>query len=67
MKWLDSVIDLMHFRLSKLQEIVKDREVCVQQPLGSQRVRQDLMTEQRTTFQEGIPGTALYHSKSKTS
>ena len=26
MKWLDGIIDTMHLSLSKLQEIVKDRE-----------------------------------------
>ena len=26
MRWLDAIIDLMDMRLSKLQEIVKDRE-----------------------------------------
>ena len=26
MRWLDSITDLMHMSLSKLQEIVKDRE-----------------------------------------
>ena len=26
MRWLDGIIDSMHMRLSKFQEIVKDRE-----------------------------------------
>ena len=28
MKWLDSITDSMDMNLSKLQEIVKDRETC---------------------------------------
>ena len=28
MRWLDSIIDLMDICLSKLQEIVQDREAC---------------------------------------
>ena len=28
MRWLDSITDLMNISLSKLQEIVKDREAC---------------------------------------
>jgi len=27
-RWLDSITDLMDMNLSKLQEIVKDRETC---------------------------------------
>ena len=42
MKWLDGTTDSMDMNLSKLQEIVKDRE-----SMGSQRARHDLMTEQQ--------------------
>ena len=38
---LDGINDSMDMILSKLQEIVKDREACVLQSMGSQRVRQD--------------------------
>ena len=38
MRWLDDTIDSMDMSLSKLQEIVKDREACVLQSMGSQRV-----------------------------
>ena len=37
----------MDMNLSKLQEIGKDREACVLQSMGSQRVRHDLETEKQ--------------------
>ena len=45
MKWLDSITDSMDMNLSKLQGIVKDREACMLQSLGSHRVGGDLTTE----------------------
>ena len=41
MRWLDDTIDSMDMSLSKLQEIVKDREAGVLQSLGLQRVGHD--------------------------
>ena len=46
MKELDGIIDSMDMSLSKLSAMVKDREAGMQQSMGSQRVRLDLMTEQ---------------------
>ena len=36
---VDGIIDLMEMSLSKLWELVMDRESCVLQSVGSQRVR----------------------------
>ena len=47
-KWLDSIMDSMDINLRKLRETVKDRKPGMLQSMGSQRVRQDLVTEQET-------------------
>ena len=50
MRWLDGITDSMHMSLSKLREMVKDREVCRTAVHGSQRVRHDWATEQQQLY-----------------
>ena len=40
-RWLDDITELIDMSLSKLQEMVKDREAGVLQSMESQRVRHD--------------------------
>ena len=47
MRWLDDITDLMDMSLSKLREIVKDREALHALFTGLQRVGRDLETEQQ--------------------
>ena len=44
MRWLDSITNSMSMNLSKLQEIVKNREAWCGTVHGSQRAGHDLVT-----------------------
>ena len=47
MRWLYGITDAMDMSLSRLQEIVKDREACLLLCVESQRVENYLETEQQ--------------------
>ena len=50
MRWLDGITDSTDMNLGKLQEMVRDRDTCVLQSMGLQRVRHNLATEQHKCF-----------------
>ena len=63
MRWLDGIIDSMDVSLSKLWEIVKDREAWHAAAHGSQRVGLDSMTEQQHHPSLGGPGLGPLHGR----
>ena len=47
MRWLEDITDSVDMSLSKLQVTVRTEEPGMLQPMGSQRVRHNLATEQQ--------------------
>ena len=59
---MDSITDSMDLSLSKLREIVKDRKACMLQSMGLQRVRHNLVAEQKQetpATMRGFPGGSV--------
>ena len=55
---MDGITDSMDMSLSKLREMVKDREAWLLQSMGWQRVRHNLATEQSNLMVEFCKGSS---------
>ena len=52
MTWLDGITDSVKMNLSKLWEVVKDREAWHDAFMGSQRVGNDLVTKKKKSYKQ---------------
>ena len=62
MRWLDDITDLMELCLSKLRELVMDREAWRAVSTGLQRVRYDWATELNWTDYWVLAGLRLFYN-----
>ena len=59
MRWLNGITESIDMSLSKLEKMVKDREACVLQFMGLQRVGHNWATEQDRVWRKKNPPTLL--------
>ena len=65
MRWLDGIIDSMEVNLSKIWEVVKDGEPGTMQSMGSQKVGNNLGTDQPQTQARWMGTTWVTSSDTK--
>ena len=62
-RWLEGITNLMEMSLSKLGELVMDRESSVLQSMGLQRVGHDWVTELNRTCPQNCPAVSPWEGR----